>query len=80
VKNRKREICTSGTVRDEDGNILIYSAADGGSRGECRWTGTPWSARKGAAVKKHPDYSEAGHFLAVEAAFQNWEAIQNVGH
>ena len=27
------EICTSGTVRDEDGNILIYSANDrGGSR------------------------------------------------
>jgi hypothetical protein len=27
MTNRKREICTSGTVRDEDGNILIYSAA-----------------------------------------------------
>jgi len=27
MKNRKRETCTSGTVRDEDGNILIYSAA-----------------------------------------------------
>jgi len=27
MKNRKREICTSGTVRDEDGNILIYSEA-----------------------------------------------------
>jgi len=26
VKNRKREICTSGSARDEDGNILIYSA------------------------------------------------------
>lgn len=26
MKNRKRENCTSGTVRDEDGNILIYSA------------------------------------------------------
>jgi hypothetical protein len=22
MKNRKRESCTSGTVRDEDGNIL----------------------------------------------------------
>jgi hypothetical protein len=32
MKNRKREICPSGTVRDEDGKILIYSAAwkDGG--------------------------------------------------
>jgi hypothetical protein len=27
MKNRKREICTSGSVRDEDGNILIYSAS-----------------------------------------------------
>jgi hypothetical protein len=26
MKNRKREICTSGSVRDEGGNILIYSA------------------------------------------------------
>lgn len=36
-------------------------------------------ARARAAVKKHPDYSEAGYFLAVETAFQKWEAIQNVG-
>ena len=28
MKNRTREICTSGTVRDEGGNILIYSAND----------------------------------------------------
>jgi hypothetical protein len=33
MKNRKREICTSGSVRDEDGNILIYSANDRGDRG-----------------------------------------------
>jgi hypothetical protein len=33
MKNRKREICTSGPVRDEDGNILIYSANDRGDRG-----------------------------------------------
>jgi hypothetical protein len=26
MKNRKREYCTSGSVRDEGGNILIYSA------------------------------------------------------
>jgi hypothetical protein len=32
MKNRKREICTSGTVRDEDGNVLIYSANDRGDR------------------------------------------------
>ena len=34
MKNRKREICTSGTVRDEAGNILIYSANDRGDRGD----------------------------------------------
>ena len=33
MKNRKRETCTSGTVRDEGGNILIYSANDRGDRG-----------------------------------------------
>jgi hypothetical protein len=36
-------------------------------------------ARARAAVKKHPDYSESGYLLAVEAAFNNWEAIQNAG-
>jgi hypothetical protein len=36
-------------------------------------------ARARAAVKKHPDYSESKHFLAVEAAFVNWEALQNAG-
>ena len=29
MKNRKRESCTSGSVRDEGGNILIYSAIGG---------------------------------------------------
>jgi hypothetical protein len=33
MKNRTRENCTSGSVRDEDGNILIYSANDRGDRG-----------------------------------------------
>jgi hypothetical protein len=36
-------------------------------------------ARARAAVKKHPDYSEHAYFLAVEGAFKNWEAVQNVG-
>jgi hypothetical protein len=36
-------------------------------------------ARARAAVKKHPDYSEAGYFLAVETAFKNWETMQNTG-
>jgi hypothetical protein len=34
-------------------------------------------ARARAAVKKHADQSETGYFLAVEAAFENWEAMQN---
>ena len=37
-------------------------------------------ARARAAVKNHPKYSEHEYFLAVETAFQKWEAIQNVGH
>ena len=36
-------------------------------------------ARAHAAVKRHPDYSEHEYFLAVEAAFAHWEAMQNVG-
>src|SRR5580704_4505583 len=32
VKNRMREICTSGSVRDGDGNAPIYSAANGAHR------------------------------------------------
>jgi hypothetical protein len=36
-------------------------------------------ARAHAAVKKHPKYDEHEYFLAVEAAFTQWEAIQNIG-
>jgi hypothetical protein len=36
-------------------------------------------ARARAAVKKHADHSEIGYFLAVEAAFENWETMQNAG-
>jgi hypothetical protein len=36
-------------------------------------------ARARAVVKKHSKYSEHAYFLAVEAAFKNWEAMQNVG-
>jgi hypothetical protein len=38
MKNRKREICTSGSVRGEGGNILTYSAA--GRRGSVAALGT----------------------------------------
>jgi len=34
-------------------------------------------ARARAVVKKHPEYSEHAYFLAVETAFENWEAMQN---
>lgn len=36
-------------------------------------------ARARAAVKKHPDYSDAGFLQAVEVAFNNWEVIQTAG-
>jgi hypothetical protein len=36
-------------------------------------------ARARAAVKKHPEYTEHTYFLSVEAAFTQWEALQNVG-
>jgi len=34
VKNRMREICTSGSVRDGDGNAPIYSASNGAQRSQ----------------------------------------------
>jgi hypothetical protein len=36
-------------------------------------------ARARAAVKRHSNYSDAGYLRAVEAAFENWEAMQNAG-
>jgi hypothetical protein len=36
-------------------------------------------ARARAAVKKHPAYSEPAYVQAVDTAFRNWEAIQNIG-
>jgi hypothetical protein len=36
-------------------------------------------ARARAAIKKHPNYSDAGYLRAVEAAFENWEAMQKAG-
>jgi hypothetical protein len=36
-------------------------------------------ARSRAAVKRHPDYNDSGYLQAVEAAFNNWEAIQKGG-
>ena len=36
-------------------------------------------ARARAAVKKHPKYNEHEYFVAVEAAFKQWETMQNAG-
>ncbi len=38
-----------------------------------------WLARARAAVKKHPEYSDAGYFLVVEAAFQKLVSMALVG-
>jgi hypothetical protein len=51
--------------------VLAENAVDLARRGRL--------ARARAAVKKHPDYSESGYLLAVDTAFNNWEAIQNAG-
>jgi hypothetical protein len=37
-------------------------------------------ARTRAAARKHPEYTEHGYFVAVETAFQQWEALQTAGH
>jgi hypothetical protein len=52
--------------------VLAESAGSPARRGRL--------ARARAAVKRHPEYSEHEHFLAVESAFTQWEAMQNVGH
>ena len=52
-------------------DVLAENAVGLASRGRL--------ARTRAAVKKHPDYSEHGYFLAVEMAFKQWEAMQNAG-
>jgi predicted HD phosphohydrolase len=36
-------------------------------------------ARAHAAVKRHAEYNEHEYFLAVEASFAHWEAMQNAG-
>ena len=53
-------------------DVLAEHAAGPASRGRL--------ARTRAAIKKHPEYSEHGYFLAVETAFKQWETMQTVGH
>src|SRR6202049_638270 len=59
MKNRKRESCTSGTVRDEDGNILIYSSRNAETT---HAPGRP-ASDKGQGTKSR----EVGHWLAASA-------------
>ena len=51
--------------------VLAENAAGPARRGRL--------ARARAAVKKHFNYSDAGYLRAVEAAFENWEVMQNAG-
>jgi hypothetical protein len=37
-------------------------------------------ARAHAAIKRHLEYNEHAFCVAVETAFTQWEALQNVGH
>ena len=51
--------------------VLAENAAGPARRGRL--------ARARAAVKRHPDYSDSGYLQAVDAAFNNWEAMQKAG-
>jgi hypothetical protein len=53
-------------------DVLAEQAIGPASRGRL--------ARARAAVKKHPEYGEHGYFLAVETAFEQWEALHTVGY
>jgi hypothetical protein len=53
-------------------DVLAEQAIGPASRGRL--------ARARATLKKHPEYSEHGYFLAVEDAFEQWEALHTVGY
>jgi hypothetical protein len=67
MKNRKREICTSGTVRDEDGNVLIYSANDRGDRGNVGIIRSPIRASILPDHREEPEISAEGGSLRAMA-------------
>jgi hypothetical protein len=52
--------------------VLAENAASPARRGRV--------ARAHAAIKNHPEYNEHAFCVAVETAFTQWEALQNVGH
>src|SRR5512133_2075510 len=61
VKNRMREICTSGSVRDGDGNAPIYSAANGAQRPQPGSEGgRPGQARQ---IAKEPELAHIERHL-----------------
>ena len=64
MKNRKREYCTSGSVRGEGGNILTYSAA---------WRRGGVAARGAGAAARQIDVFEAT--LAVCDANRGFEGV-----
>jgi hypothetical protein len=51
--------------------VLAENAAEPARRGRL--------ARAHAAIKRHPEYNEHAFCVAVETAFTQWEALQNVG-
>jgi predicted HD phosphohydrolase len=65
-------------------SVLYHEFTDALTEVLAETAGTPVRrgrlARAHAAVKRHPNYNEHEYFLAVEAAFTQWEAMQNVGH
>jgi len=60
-----REICTSGSVRDGDGNVPIYSAANGAQRpqpgSEGSWRGQVRQIAKEPELAGLEGHPEAGH-------------------
>src|SRR5436190_8112328 len=54
VKNRMREICTSGSVRGEGGNILTYSAFLPHERCEMRGEGLATTEALDLAEERQP--------------------------
>jgi hypothetical protein len=65
-------------------SVLYHEFTDALTEVLAETAGTPVRrgrlARAHAAVKRHPNYNEHEYFLAVETAFTQWEAMQNVGH
>ena len=72
MKNRRREICTSGSVRDEDGNILIYSANDRGDRGNVGIIRSPIRASILPDRRRHHVHSANWQRLVATAVIIFW--------